>query len=189
MVAASADTGGSQPAPVDPHSNPCGPASAGPHEDQAVGGSVGSGARASWASEPDTLQMTTSTADRTRVVEVRPLRKGGDSNHWRTTRPLPGWGTDGCALAGQQQFAFPHMAGGRHLHRAGGCPPPQNVGGRSGSPAHTGGETRLSSPSASSQTTKILEAERWLKGADLHEATLLQRQQEQGDAGAPHPGA
>jgi hypothetical protein len=37
--------------------------------------------------------------------------------------------------------------------------------------------------------TKILEAERWLKGTDLHESALLQRQQEQGDAGAPHPGA
>jgi hypothetical protein len=37
--------------------------------------------------------------------------------------------------------------------------------------------------------TKILEAERWLKNANLHEATLLQRQQEQGDTGAPHPGA
>jgi hypothetical protein len=38
-------------------------------------------------------------------------------------------------------------------------------------------------------TTKILEAERWLKGTDLHEAVLLQRQQDQGDAGAPHLGA
>jgi hypothetical protein len=38
-------------------------------------------------------------------------------------------------------------------------------------------------------TTKIFEAERWLKGVDLHEAALLQRQQEQGGAGAPHPGA
>jgi hypothetical protein len=38
-------------------------------------------------------------------------------------------------------------------------------------------------------TTKILEAERWLKGADLREVALPQRQQEQGDAGAPHPGA
>jgi hypothetical protein len=37
--------------------------------------------------------------------------------------------------------------------------------------------------------TKILEAERRLKSANLHEAALLQRQQEQGDAGAPHPGA
>jgi hypothetical protein len=36
---------------------------------------------------------------------------------------------------------------------------------------------------------KILEAERWLKSANLHEAALLQRQQEQGDAGAPHLGA
>jgi hypothetical protein len=38
-------------------------------------------------------------------------------------------------------------------------------------------------------TTKILEAERWLKGTDLHEIALLQRQQEQDDAGAPHLGA
>jgi hypothetical protein len=38
-------------------------------------------------------------------------------------------------------------------------------------------------------TTKILEVEQWLKGADLHEVVLLQRQQEQGGAGAPHPGA
>jgi hypothetical protein len=38
-------------------------------------------------------------------------------------------------------------------------------------------------------TMKILEAERWLKGADLHEAALLQRQQEQGGVGAPHLGA
>ena len=37
--------------------------------------------------------------------------------------------------------------------------------------------------------TKILEVERWLKSANLHEAALLQRQQEQGDAGAPHLGA
>jgi hypothetical protein len=37
--------------------------------------------------------------------------------------------------------------------------------------------------------TKILEAKRWLKSANLHEAALLQRQQEQRDAGAPHPGA
>jgi hypothetical protein len=133
--------------------------------------------------------MTTSTADRTRVVEVRPLRKGGDSSHRCTARPLPGWRTDGCTLAEQQRFTFPRMAGGRHIRWAGGCPSPPNVGGRSGSPAHTGGETRLGSPSASARTTKILEAERWLKSADLHEAALLQRQQEQGDAGAPHPGA
>jgi hypothetical protein len=38
-------------------------------------------------------------------------------------------------------------------------------------------------------TTKILEAERWLKGTDLHEIALLQQQQEQGDGGAPHLGA
>jgi hypothetical protein len=38
-------------------------------------------------------------------------------------------------------------------------------------------------------TTKILEAERWLKGTNLHKAALLQQQQEKGGAGAPHLGA
>jgi hypothetical protein len=38
-------------------------------------------------------------------------------------------------------------------------------------------------------TTKILEAERWLKSVDLHKVALLQRQQEQGDASTPHLGA
>ena len=36
---------------------------------------------------------------------------------------------------------------------------------------------------------KILEAERWLKGTNFHEVALLQRQQDESDAGAPHPGA
>jgi hypothetical protein len=36
----------------------------------------------------------------------------------------------------QQQFAFPRMAGGRLLRRAGGWFPPPDAGGRSGSPAH-----------------------------------------------------
>jgi hypothetical protein len=35
---------------------------------------------------------------------------------------------------------------------------------------------------------KILEVERWLKGAHLCKVALLQ-QQDQGNAGAPHPGA
>jgi hypothetical protein len=35
---------------------------------------------------------------------------------------------------------------------------------------------------------KILEAERWLKGANLREVVLLQ-QQDEGNAGAPHPRA
>jgi hypothetical protein len=38
-------------------------------------------------------------------------------------------------------------------------------------------------------TTKILEDKRWLKSADLHEAAILQRQQEQGNASTPHLGA
>jgi hypothetical protein len=41
-----------------------------------------------------------------------------------------------CTLAGQQQFAFPRMAGGRLLCRAGGWFPPPDVGGRSGTPTH-----------------------------------------------------
>jgi hypothetical protein len=36
---------------------------------------------------------------------------------------------------------------------------------------------------------KILEAERWLKGANLHEVALLQQQQDKSNVGAPHPGA
>jgi hypothetical protein len=36
---------------------------------------------------------------------------------------------------------------------------------------------------------KILEAERWLKGANTCEVVLLQQQQDEGNAGAPHPGA
>ena len=36
---------------------------------------------------------------------------------------------------------------------------------------------------------KILEAERWLKGANLREVVPLQRQQGEGNVGAPHPGA
>jgi hypothetical protein len=35
---------------------------------------------------------------------------------------------------------------------------------------------------------KILEAERWLKGADPREVALLQQQQDEGNANAPHPG-
>jgi hypothetical protein len=36
---------------------------------------------------------------------------------------------------------------------------------------------------------KILKAERWLKGANSRKVALLQRQQDEGNAGAPHPGA
>jgi hypothetical protein len=36
---------------------------------------------------------------------------------------------------------------------------------------------------------KILEAERWLKGANLREVALLQQQQDESNMGAPHPGA
>jgi hypothetical protein len=53
----------------------------------------------------------------------------------RAARPPPGWRTESCTLAREQQFAFPRMAGGR-LCRARGCPSPPNAGGRKGSPAH-----------------------------------------------------
>jgi hypothetical protein len=36
---------------------------------------------------------------------------------------------------------------------------------------------------------KILEAEQWLKGANLREVALLQQQQDESNAGAPHPAA
>jgi hypothetical protein len=36
---------------------------------------------------------------------------------------------------------------------------------------------------------KILEAERWLKGTNFREVVFLQRQQDESNAGAPHPGA
>jgi hypothetical protein len=36
---------------------------------------------------------------------------------------------------------------------------------------------------------KILEAKRWLKGTNFREVALLQRQQDESNAGTPHPGA
>jgi hypothetical protein len=44
-----------------------------------------------------------------------------------------------CILAGQQQFAFPGMAGGRLLRRAGGWFPPPEARRRGGQPARAGG--------------------------------------------------
>jgi hypothetical protein len=36
---------------------------------------------------------------------------------------------------------------------------------------------------------KILEVERWLKGTNFREVAFLQRQQDESDVRAPHPGA
>jgi hypothetical protein len=36
---------------------------------------------------------------------------------------------------------------------------------------------------------KILEAERWLKGTNFREVAFLQRQQDESNTDAPHPGA
>jgi hypothetical protein len=58
--------------------------------------------------------------------------------------------TECCTLAGQQQFAFPGMAGGRLLRRAGGWFPPPKAGRRGGPPtrAEGGAPARLAlSPS------------------------------------------
>jgi hypothetical protein len=67
----------------------------------------------------------------------------------RAARPSPGWRTDSCTLSRKQQFAFPRMARGRLLRRAGGCPSPPSAGGRSGSPAHA--EVGPNSPRPPSQ--------------------------------------
>jgi hypothetical protein len=66
-------------------------------------------------------------------TRVPPSRR---TTPWCSRRPSPGWRTDSCTLSRKQQFAFPRMAGGRLLRRAGVCPSPSNAGGRSGSPAH-----------------------------------------------------
>jgi hypothetical protein len=47
--------------------------------------------------------------------------------------------TECCILAGQQQFAFPGMAGGRLLRRAGGWFPPPEARRRGGPPTREGG--------------------------------------------------
>jgi hypothetical protein len=47
--------------------------------------------------------------------------------------------TECCILAGQQQFAFPGMAGGRLLRRAGGWFSPPEAGRRGGQPTRAGG--------------------------------------------------
>jgi hypothetical protein len=86
------------------------------------------------------VALTVSSAEATAAVGS--LTSGGhhfstgDSSHLRTAQPSPGWRTDSYTLTRQQQFAFPRIAGGCLLRRAGGCPSPLNAGGRSGSPAH-----------------------------------------------------
>jgi hypothetical protein len=110
------------------------------------------------------VALTVSSAEAT-TAAVGSLTSGGhhfstgDSSHLCTTRPSLGWRTDSYTLTRQQQFAFPHMAGGRLLRRAGGCPSSPNVGGRSGSPAHAGGRTQLGAPSSPARMMNILEAE------------------------------
>jgi hypothetical protein len=74
--------------------------------------------------------------DRLRT-RVPPSRHTTCCETLRCGRPQsPGQRTECCNLARQQQFAFPRMAGGRLLHRAGGWFPPPDAEGRSGTPAH-----------------------------------------------------
>jgi hypothetical protein len=71
-------------------------------------------------------------------TRVPPSRRTTCCETLRCDQPQsPGQRTECCTLAGQQQFAFPRMAGGRLLRRAGGWFPPPDVEGRSGTPAHT----------------------------------------------------
>jgi hypothetical protein len=67
--------------------------------------------------------------------------------------------TECCTLAGQQQFAFPGMAGGRLLRRAGGWFPPQKLEEEVASRPVWEVELRLTSLSAPARMMKILEAE------------------------------
>jgi hypothetical protein len=91
--------------------------------------------RTSRSSLPSSPQKRERDRPRTRVP---PSQRTTCSATLRCSRPQsPGQRTECYTLAGQQQFAFPRMAGGHLLRRAGGWFPPPDAGGRSGSPAHT----------------------------------------------------
>jgi hypothetical protein len=86
------------------------------------------------SSLPSSPQERERDRPRTRVP---PLRRTTCCETLRCGRPQsPGQRTECCTLARQQQFAFPRIAGGHLLRRAGGWFPPLDAGGRSGSPAH-----------------------------------------------------
>jgi hypothetical protein len=70
-------------------------------------------------------------------TRVTPSRRTTCCETPRCGRPQsPGQRTECCTLARQQQFAFPRMAGGCLLRRAGGWFPPPDAGGEGGMPAH-----------------------------------------------------
>jgi hypothetical protein len=116
----------------------------------------------SWRSEAQ-VALTVSSTEAT--VAVGSLTSGGhhfstgDSSHLRTARPSLGWRMDSYTLSRQQQFAFPRIARGCLLRRAGGCPSPQNAGGRSRPSAHSGCRTQPGAPSSPARMMNILEAE------------------------------
>jgi hypothetical protein len=110
--------------------------------------------RTSRSSPPSSPQKQERDHPRTRVP---PSRRTTCCETLRCGRPQsPGQRMKCCTLAGQQQFAFPCMAGGRLLRRAGGWFPPPDAGGRSGTPAHA--KAGPSSPPAPARMMKILEA-------------------------------
>jgi hypothetical protein len=73
--------------------------------------------------------------------------------------PSPGQRTECCTLAGQHQFAFPVMARGRLLRRAGGWFPPPRCRRKRRDASPCEGRPRLASPSSPTRMMKILEAE------------------------------
>jgi hypothetical protein len=75
------------------------------------------------SSLPSSPQKREWDRPRTRVPPSR--RTSCCETPWCGWPPSPGQRTECCTLAGQQQFAFPGMAGGRLLHRAAGWFPPQ----------------------------------------------------------------
>jgi hypothetical protein len=110
------------------------------------------------------VALTVSSTEAT-TAAVESLTSGGhhfstdDSSHLRMARPSPGWRTDSYTLSRQQQFAFPCMAGGCLLRRAGGCPSPPECWRKKRAIGPHGGRTQLGAPSSPAQMMNILEAE------------------------------
>jgi hypothetical protein len=72
-----------------------------------------------------------------------PASAGCSKAHWQVLAPVLATKarrrTECCILAGQQQFAFPGMARGCLLRRAGGWSPPPEAGRGGGQPTRVGG--------------------------------------------------
>jgi hypothetical protein len=110
------------------------------------------------------VALMVSSAEATTTDAVGSLSSGGrrfstgDSSRLRTARPSPGWRTNSCTLARQQQFTFPRMARGCLLRTAGGCPSPPECWRKKWVADPRGSRPRLGTPS-SARTMNVLEAE------------------------------